>query len=362
MSSKGKKKGKQKRPRRPPVARPVTKPVEKPVDSLLNVMEDGVEFESLLRIKKVNVDLISELRRAMKDIQEIRKCKPICYLANVVNSNIKAPTSINNDDVLPFSEMISKLPDSTKEIDIILVTGGGLAQQVAEFVDKLRPRFDKVNFILPNKAMSAGTIFAMSGNSILMGPNSYIGPIDPQVPGKNGSYVPAQAILTMIDDIQKRGEAFKKKGQSPPWTDIHLLNQIDPKEIGNAINASAYSIELVKNFLLKYKFADWTTHSFTKKAVTPEDRKKRSQEVAEYLCKHSVWKTHSRSITREEAWTDCKLKIEHFESTRGLERAVRRFWALLNWTFENTSIAKVYLSDEYSILRNDPTIQNPRGR
>ena len=52
--------------------------------------------------------------------------------------------------------------------------------------------------------MSAGTIFAMSGNDIIMGKNSYIGPTDPQVPNKDWFYVPAQAILTLIDEIQKR--------------------------------------------------------------------------------------------------------------------------------------------------------------
>ena len=107
-------------------------------------------------------------------------------------------TSIDNNDDLPFAEMISTIPSELKNIDVILVTPGGSAQQVAKFVDKLRPRFDDVAFILPYMAMSAGTIFAMSGNDIIMGKNSYIGPTDPQVPNKDGFYVPAQGCYPFL--------------------------------------------------------------------------------------------------------------------------------------------------------------------
>jgi len=51
--------------------------------------------------------------------------------------------------------------------------------------------------------MSAGTIFAMSGDEIVMTNSSYIGPVDPQVPNKDGVYVPAQAILTLINKFQQ---------------------------------------------------------------------------------------------------------------------------------------------------------------
>lgn len=334
----------------------------KPIISLLDNMEDGREFESLVKHKAVNVDIVAEIRRALNDIKDITKRTIVCYLSNIVNSNIKASISINYDDDLPFSEMISCISDDIKEIDIILVTPGGSAQQVAKFVDKLRPRFDQINFILPNMAMSAGTIFSMSGNRIFMGPDSYIGPIDPQVPNKDGFYVPAQAILALIDDIKKRGEEHLKKGQNPPWTDLQLLKQIDPKEIGNALSASNYSIELVKRFLCLYKFQDWKKHTSSGESVTDDEKKEKAEEIAKYLCDHSQWKSHSRGITRKDAWSECHLKIEHFESIQGLERACRRFWALMYWIFENTSMTKLFISENYCIIRNDISLMVQRSR
>ncbi len=328
------------------------------ITSLLDHMEDGVEFESLLKNKIVEINPVAEIRKSIKEISDIRNRPTICYVSNIVNSNIKVPTSINYDDDLPFCEMINSIDNSTNEIDIILTSPGGSAQQVVKFVNKLRPRFDKISFILPNMAMNAGTIFALSGDEIVMGPNSYIGPIDPQVPNKDGLYVPAQAILTLIEEIRVKGEEQIKKGQNPSWTDMQILRQIDGKEIGNALNASKYSIELVEEFLFKYKFKSWTNHSSSGKKVTDNEKRERAKEIASDLCDHSQWLSHSRGITREAAWDICRLKIIHSENIDGLERTMRRFWALIYWIFENTAISKLFLSENYCIIRKDISLMN----
>jgi len=328
-----------------------------PVTSLLDHMKDGREFESLIKLNNLSIDLQSEMVKSFKEIEAIRGNPVIGYLANVVNSNIRANKSIDYSDDLPFSELINTIPIEKREIDIVLVTPGGTGNQVAKFVDKLRPRFDKVTFIIPNIAMSAGTIFAMSGDEIIMNNGSYIGPIDPQVPNKEGMFIPAQSILTLVEDIKKRGEEAMSKGQRPAWTDLQILNQLDAKDIGNAINASNYSIELVETYLSNYKFKSWTKHSSTGLDVTNEERKERAKYTADLLCSHSVWKSHSRGITRESAWNVCKLQITHAE-TIGLDKAIRRLWALFYWVFENTPAYKVFISEYYCLIRNDRTLIN----
>ena len=343
-------------PRSSPPSR--VQPSKKTTKSLLDVMVDGREFESLLQYNPdPSMDLAAEIRRAILEIKLIRNKPLLCYMANVVNPNIKTSRSIDNNDDLPFSEMISSIPDNIDEIDIILVTPGGSGQQVAKFVDRLRPRFKKVSFILPNIAMSAGTILAMSGDELIMDSRAYIGPIDPQIPNKDGHFIPAQAILTLIEDIRIRGEEFLKNGKNPPWSDLQILRQIDGQEIGNAINARNYSVELVENFLNNYKFGTWKFHSDTR-PVTDEEKRARAKEIAELLCDHSLWKTHSRGISREAAWDICKLKIIHPETINGLDRSIRRFWALNYWMFENTPIFKIFISENYAIFRNDMSLIN----
>lgn len=329
--------------------RPVT-------NSLLSVMQDGKEFESILhyRVENLNSD---EIRNAVKEISDITGRYTICYLANSINLNIKSNTSINATDDLPFREMIKSVPAAIKEIDIILVTPGGSGEQVAKFVDKLRPRFDTVRFLLPDSAMSAGTIFVMSGDDIIMTADSYIGPIDPQVPNRDGRFVPAQSLLSLIENIKERGNAALKSGQQPNWTDLQILHRIDHKDLGSAISGSNYSIGLVKDFLAKYKFKSWQTHKSTGTLVSLADKEQAAFEIAKKFCDHVIWKSHSRGITREIAWQECKLQITHAESVTGLERVMRRFWAVIYWVFENSLTYKIFVSPDYSLIRQDARLQ-----
>lgn len=319
---------------------------------LLDTMVEGREYESLLTIQpNTSIDILNEFRTIINTISKIRQCPTICYLANVVNQHCTASISIEANDDLPFSEMIDQIDENEKSINIILITPGGSAEQVARFVDKLRKRFEYVTFILPSMAMSAGTIFALSGDELIMDARAYIGPIDPQVRSKDGSFLPAQAILTLVDDIKNRGMDNLNDGRRPDWTDVQILNNIDAKELGNAISASAYSIQLVTEYLEKYKFKTWTKHS-DGNVVTDADRRIRAKEIATQLCDHKLWKTHSRGISREIAHKECRLKITHPEHIKDLNSAIRKFRALSDYSFERTNIAKAFLSLNYSLFRN----------
>ena len=322
-------------------------------NSLLDVMEDGREFESLIKYQYNNINLLGEIRRSISEIQKARGRSCICYIANVLHSNIN--NSIDGTDDLPFNEMVNSIPSSVKEIDVVLVTPGGLANQVNNFVNALRPRFEKVSFIVLNMAMSAGTIFIMSGDEIIMSKQSKFGPIDPQIPNREGRFVPAQSILIALEDIKKRGEEKIKANQQPDWTDIQLLRNIDPRDIGLAQSTSKYSIDIVKDFLVKYKFKSWLMHSSTCEPVTEAERYNKADQIADLLCNHSEWKNHGHAINRDIAWNVCKLKITHSETIAGLDRAMRRMWALFYWIFENTPMVKVFVSDNYcgySLIRD----------
>lgn len=323
------------------------------VDSLLDVMQDGKEYQSLVGVvpNPNKLEFSAELRRAIKDIEDIRKHPLVVYAGNVIKPQGNIEISYSDD--LPFSEMIATVPN-TDSLDILIVTPGGSAQQVSQFVDKIRPRFTNVSMILPYMAMSAGTIWALSGNDILMDQRAFIGPIDPQVTGKDGKFVPAQAILALLKRIQEDGEGNIQKGQPPNWSDRLILQNMDPKEIGNAISQSEYSIQLATEYLQKYKFRDWKNHS-NGTPVTPDEVAAKAKEVASKLCSHEYWKVHSHGISREVAWDELKIKIDFPETTQGLERAMRRFWALLYWLFDNSQLLKLFLSQQYTLFKSNPT-------
>jgi hypothetical protein len=262
-------------------------------------------------------------------------------------------TEISYVDDLPFSEMVESIPATTDSIDIVIITHGGLAQQVSQFVNRVSPRFKNVSMIIPYIAMSAGTTWALSGNEIWMDQRAFLGPIDPQVPGKDGRFIPAQALIALLKEVQQRGQENINNRQNPDWPDILILQNIDAKEIGNAFSLSQYSVQLANEYLLNYKFRDWISHS-NGATVTPQERSDRAKEVAEKLCSHEHWKVHSHGISRDILWSELRIKINHPEELADFEKALRRFWALLYWVFDNSALAKIFISSQYSLFKSKP--------
>lgn len=330
---------------------PEAKQAKRPVDSLLDQMIDGQEYASLVDCAPRGLDLKDELRRAITDIETIRQRPLSMYVSNIIKPPENASISIENADDLPFAEMISSVPSGIDAIDILTVTPGGIAQQVSQFVSKTRSRFQDVSFILPYMAMSAGTIWVLSGNEIWMDSRAFLGPIDPQVQAKDGKFLPAQALQILLKKIQEEGQAKMNQGQNPDWTDIQILRNIDAREIGNTISLSEYSIQLATKYLEEHKFRDWTKHEEDGSVVTPQERLDAAKDSAQKLCSHEIWKAHGHGITREVAWEELKIKIDHPENIPGLERAIRRLWALLRWIFDATQIAKIFLSNNYAIFK-----------
>lgn len=75
-----------------------------------------------------------------------------------------------------FAKFIEELKlDKVKhdKLYVILTTMGGSAEVVERYVNILRHHYAEVNFIVPDYAYSAGTIFCMSGDNIFMDYRSY---------------------------------------------------------------------------------------------------------------------------------------------------------------------------------------------
>lgn len=322
----------------------------KVVDSLLDSMQDGNEYGSIVSlVPKENLDLVSELIRAIKEVEAIRGRPCISYIGNVVSGDSLA--GIDQTDDLPFHELIAQVPSDQKKVDVIVTTNGGSAHQVSRFVNALRARFDEVDFLIPSYCMSAGTIFVLSGDHIWMTSRACLGPIDPQVPSKDGRLVPAQALLHLVQQLEKEGRQAQAKGMPVPWTAVRIIDSIDKKELADAISASNYSMTMAAEFLRNYKFRTWLNHSSTGAPVSVKDKEDTANKIAGALTSHDRWKSHGHAITRELLFSEVRLRIDHPESVPGLERALRRTWALCNWIFDKSPVVKLMVSAQYRYVR-----------
>lgn len=221
-------------------------------------------------------------------------------------------------DRLAF-DAIEAIANRKDRLILILHTEGGLAEVVERIVDCIRHRYKDVAVLIPDRAMSAGTILAMACDSILMDHFSRLGPIDPQIL-RNGKFVPARSYSLMY---QRLIEKDQKGELSAP--DAMLINKLDLAELHAFEQAEQLSIKLLRKWLAAYKFKGWNVTASSKTAVTPEMREKRAEEIAAQLNDNTRWHSHGRGISRETLEQELKLQVDKLEEHDALAKAVHAY-------------------------------------
>lgn len=219
-----------------------------------------------------------------------------------------------------FVEQVKQSSSRTEDtVSIVLRTGGGSAETTERMVAVLRKHYKIVNFIVPDIAMSAGTIFCMSGDRIYMDYASTLGPIDPQVPTPDtGDYVPALGYLDKVEEITA-------KGQLAP-ADVVLLKSLDLAKLALFEQAKDLSVDLLKKWLVEYKFKNWTKHRTTNPGdnVTEEEKSERAEQIARDLANHRKWRSHGRSLDLVKL-RELRIEIDDYSDTQSLRNAVRSY-------------------------------------
>jgi membrane-bound ClpP family serine protease len=207
---------------------------------------------------------------------------------------------------------------------VVLETNGGIIEVVERMVSAIRHHYaGEVIMIVPNRAMSAGTVFAMSGDRIMMDYFSCLGPIDPQVQ-RNGKFVPALSYLVQYERLIE-----KSKDGNLTTAEMVMLQQLDLAELHSFEEARELSNTLLKEWLAKYKFKDWKETETHHKAVTEQMREDRALEVATKLMNHQQWHSHGRPISMDVLRRDIKLKIEDFGENAELSREIKDYQQFL---------------------------------
>lgn len=286
-------------------------------------------------------DLSLERKKQLKIIEQIRGSKVLVYAADMMK-----PISVMIDysDLAPINDQLLSL--NGDKIDLIIETPGGFGEVVEDIVKLVRGRFTNVSVIIPGYAKSAGTILAMSADEILMGSLSSLGPIDAQISASNGNKrYSADAFLEGLEKIKNEANAKNKIDLAY----IPILQNISPGEIQHCENAQNFSRTLVREWLYQYKFKDWNTHLKSGEIVTEAQKKAKAKEIADQLCNHRRWLSHSKSLKISDL-ESLGLIINNYENNPALNEAILRYYYLLKMTFESSTY-KIYETVNTQIYR-----------
>jgi len=167
------------------------------------------------QLRAASQDLIR--RRYLQLLQKKTGFDTIIYATAFTSSRIgQIPPyllQITGEDMQGFMAALHGLTGD--RLDLILHSSGGSLEAAEQVVQYLRAKYNYIRAIIPQNAMSAATMIACACDEIVMGKQSAIGPIDPQItfPTKDGfRTAPAFDLLGRIRAGKKRGERGSKTG------------------------------------------------------------------------------------------------------------------------------------------------------
>jgi ClpP class serine protease len=239
-------------------------------------------------------------RKYLMKLHEITGRNVIVYYSGWLQKQGIFGFGINDNDKNGFMATIHGL-DRSKGLDLILHTPGGESAATESLVDYLRKMFGtNIRAIVPQLALSAGTMIACACNTILMGKQSSLGPIDPQISG-----VPAHGIIEEFKQAYE--ECMADQIKIPLWQPI--IAKYTPTLIGEAQKAISWSEEMVK---------EWLVTGMLKET---DEQEKVAERIIKELGDHALTKSHARHLSASKC-KEIGLKIEMLEESQELQDAV----------------------------------------
>lgn len=263
-------------------------------------MPNWTEILDELRTKGSTHDIV---RRAyLKNVHEETGRNVILYYsAWLQKPELMGPAMwINDNDMNGFMTTINGL-DRSLGLDLILHTPGGETAATEALVTYLRKMFGTdIRAVIPQIAMSAGTIVACACRSVLMGKQSSLGPIDPQLGG-----LPAHGVLEEFKQAFQEIKADPTKAAL--WQPI--IARYNPTLIGECQKAIAWSEQMVKDWLISGMLLGDANAGAT------------ADKIIDEFGSHALTKSHARHMSADRC-KDAGLIVEMMEDQQSLQDAV----------------------------------------
>lgn len=230
-----------------------------------------------LNLAKAAVDTVR--RKYLQALHKSTGRNVIAYYSGFLSKPTAGQLEINDEDKNGFMMAVHKL-DRKMGLDLIIHTHGGSIGATQSIVNYLHKMFKHdIRAIVPQIAMSAGTMLACSCKEIWMSKHSNLGPIDPHLDG-----MPAYGVIEEFERACK--EVKNDSSKIAIWQSI--ISQYPPTFLGQCENAITWSNRFVRKQLENVMFS------------AEKDAKKKAQTIVKKLTDYTGNKTHSRHIHFEE--------------------------------------------------------------
>ncbi len=105
-----------------------------------------------------------------------------------------------------------------------------------------------------------------------------------------------------------------------------MLKTLDLAKLALFEQARDLSVDLLKKWLVEYKFKNWTIHRSREGTppVTVEEKQQRAQKIGEDLANHKRWRSHGRNLDVAKL-QELRIEIDDYSDKKDLREAIRGY-------------------------------------
>ena len=276
-------------------------------------------WDEVLRETQVTPGSYDVVRRKyLYKLSEYTHRNTIAYYSGFLTNGNHNNIDINDSDMTGFMNALTGV-DTSNGLDLILHTPGGNPMAAEAIISYLRNKFsNNIRVIVPQIAMSAGTMMACAGKTIIMGKHSSLGPVDPQFNG-----TPAYEIIQMYNEAR---DNLKSDHPEVLYWKL-VLERYAPAFVYTALSSINLASELVRKWLGTCMFN------------ALEDASK-IEHIVQQLNNHKDTKAHGRHFDVQKC-REIGLNITDLESDSELQDRVLSIHHAYMLTFNNTTAEKI---------------------
>lgn len=224
--------------------------------------------------------------------QQLERARNSRVIAFVTGDRQGLETQIADDIYHHFVNHLDKI-GVVPRISVFLYTRGGITSAAWSLTNLLRSFCEELEFIIPSKAHSGGTLMALGGRTIVMTKQATLGPIDPAVnnplnPQISGG-LPGQKAQVSVESIKGYFELAKNElgitqesNLTQVFTNLSAPGVVHPLVLGEVYRIRS-QIQMQARKLLSDQIPD--SHKV--------------DEIVKFLCSESG--SHDYTIHRREA-------------------------------------------------------------
>jgi ClpP class serine protease len=281
---------------------------------------------SINRLKKQNDlplavgrEVDEEVRRMLDDVLEenqaaLQITSP--YGREKVSTKRSEGASFNQMDERSVEYAIRDIDEDIDDLKLVITSPGGRVSSANKIARSIKNNFDSIETYVPHFAKSGGTLISLTGEEIVMGEISDLGPLDPQMPMKDGGRSSSRDVIDSyhrwIDQWQKK---HPSEASAPEQSMIERMDILEYEE-------AKKSLDEMKNY--------------TQDILSSHDNisEKEARKTVENLV--DGFPVHGYTLTYEDATEVLPDNMITPETERQEEMDVLRRW-MDEYAFDNSS-------------------------